>query len=1387
MKLRMEARELWDAVEYGDADFTDDRNALDAICSAVPEEMIPVLVNKKNAKEAWEAIRTLRIGDDRVRKATAQNLRAEYESIALRDGEAIEDFALRLSSMVQRLATLGDPEPDEKVVAKYLRVVRPRYKQLVISIETLLDISQLSIEEVTGRLKAADDVVPAPANTASGKLLLTEEQWVERYKKKSGELGRGGSGSGGRGKGRGKGRGRGTGGNGGSSSSRPPPDDPCPRCGKKGHWASDCYTKKKQQPAHQAHVAQEEELGTLMMAIASAQEGGQHQTPSPSIFPNSPPPPPPKSVVDVHLNEPKVFAVFDGSPDPDPARWILDTGASNHMSGSKAAFAHLDSGIHGSVRFGDGSTAQIEGSGTVLFTGKNGEHQTLSNVYYLPRITANIISVGQLDETGYQVLVEDGFMRIRDEERRLLAKIPRSPGRLYVLTVNIARPVCLAARADDEAWTWHTRFGHANFTALRKMARQELVRGMPTLNQKEQLCDACLAGKQRRAPFPQKALRRSPEPLQLLHGDLCGPITPATPSGNRYFLLLVDDYSRYMWIALLPSKDVAAAAIKNIQAAAERKSGKKLLALRTDRGGEFAAADFNDYCAHLGVRRELTAPYTPQQNGVVERRNQTVVGTARSMMKDKALPGVFWGEAVTTAVYLLNRTSCKANQGATPYELWTGSTPAVHHLRTFGCVAHVKVTTPSPKKLDDRSKRMVFVGYEPGSKAYRVYDPVTRRVHISRDIIFDETAQWAWSADQNAGHGEFVIEEADPGEPAVITTTVTSSAPASSASPTSPASTSPSPGNMAAASSPPSTAAVMTPSPGHQQALEFASPPESGFSDLLDADHDDEAPLRFRRVDNIIGESTPPGFVDRNLEEHLLLASDAEPTSFEEALKHEHWRHAMLDEMTSIEASGTWELVDPPRRVKPIGLKWVYKTKKDATGVITKHKARLVAKGYVQQQGIDFEEVFAPVARLESVRLLLAHAASQGWAVHHMDVKSAFLNGVLQEQVYVEQPPGFVLRGHENKVLHLVKALYGLRQAPRAWYAKLDSSMIELGFQRSSYEHAVYLRGTGDHRLVVGVYVDDLVITGGNNEDIIKFKEEMKSKFQMSDLGLLHYYLGLEVTQSEAGITICQSAYAAKILESAGLTGCNPSHTPMEQRLKLSKQSSAPTVDPTRYRSIVGSLRYLVNSRPDLAYAVGYVSRFMEKPTAEHLTAVKRVLRYVAGTLHYGCHYPRMKEARLVGYSDSDMAGDIDTRKSTTGVGFFLGGSIITWQSQKQRVVALSSCEAEYIAAATAACQGVWLARLLAELKGEEASPFSLKIDNESAIALSRNPVFHDRSKHIDVKFHYIRECVEENRVQLQSIKTEEQLADILTKALGRERFCELRSRLGVLHVKQAY
>lgn len=298
---------------------------------------------------------------------------------------------------------------------------------------------------------------------------------------------------------------------------------------------------------------------------------------------------------------------------------------------------------------------------------------------------------------------------------------------------------------------------------------------------------------------------------------------------------------------------------------------------------------------------------------------------------------------------------------------------------------------------------------------------------------------------------------------------------------------------------------------------------------------------------------------------------------------------------------------------------------------------------------------------------------------------------------------------------------------------------------------------------------------------------EMKDKFRMSDLGLLSYYLGMEVVQRSDGVFLSQSAYAAKILEKTGMEGCNSTQVPMEAKLKLRKDGNGEAVDSTLYRSIVGSLRYLVNTRPDLAYSVGYVSRFMEKPTPKHWAAVKHILRYISGTLKIGCWFGRNKSENLelVGFSDSDMAGDMDDRKSTTGVLYRLGESLISWQSQKQMVVALSSCEAEYIAATTAACQGIWLSRLMAEILGEKPNQTVMKIDNKSAISLCKNPVLHDRSKHIDTRFHFIRECVEKKQIVVEYVRSEDQLADILTKPVGRVRFQELRKKIGLEQVIQ--
>jgi hypothetical protein len=343
-----------------------------------------------------------------------------------------------------------------------------------------------------------------------------------------------------------------------------------------------------------------------------------------------------------------------------------------------------------------------------------------------------------------------------------------------------------------------------------------------------------------------------------------------------------------------------------------------------------------------------------------------------------------------------------------------------------------------------------------------------------------------------------------------------------------------------------------------------------------------------------------------------------------------------------------------------------------------------------------------------------------------MDVKSVFLNGDLKEEVYVHQPPGFVIPGKEGKVLRLRKALYGLRQAPRTWNAKLDFTLKGMGFRQSPHEAAIYRRGNGGNTLLVGVYVDDLVITGTKDVEVATFKKEMKDTFQMSDLGLLSFYLWIEVHQDDSRIMLRQTAYAKRIIELAGLTDCNPAPTPMEERLKLSHDSMTEEVDATHYQHLLGSLRYLAHTWSDLAFSISYVSRFMQRPTTEHQQAVKRIIRYVVGTLDHGLYYPRCPgEAHLLGYSDSDHAGDIDTSKSTRGILIFFDKCLVSWQSIKQQVVALSSCEAEYITASTASTQALWLVRLLSDLLIKDTRAVELMVDSKSALTLAKNPIFH--------------------------------------------------------------
>jgi len=504
-----------------------------------------------------------------------------------------------------------------------------------------------------------------------------------------------------------------------------------------------------------------------------------------------------------------------------------------------------------------------------------------------------------------------------------------------------------------------------------------------------------------------------------------------------------------------------------------------------------------------------------------------------------------------------------------------------------------------------------------------------------------------------------------------------------------------------------------------------------------------------------------------------------EPHTYREASSNPLWQKAMSDELQALSKTQTWDFVALPPGKTPIGCKWVYKIKTRSDGTIERYKARLVAKGFTQEYGIDYEETFAPVARLTSVRSLIAIAASKHWTLSQMDVKNAFLNGDLTEEVYMHPPPG--IESPPNTVCRLRRALYGLKQAPRAWFSKFSSTMAQFGFSSSPHDSALFLRKTAQGITLLLLYVDDMIITGDDLTCISELKQFLSSHFEMKDLGSLSYFLGLEISSDSSGYYLTQARYASDLLSRAGLTDSKTAPTPLEYNTRLTPMEGSPLSDATLYRQLVGSLVYLTVTRPDIAQAVHIVSQFLSAPRSTHYAAVLRILRYVKGTLFYGLHYSASSPLELRAFSDADWAGDPTDRRSTTGYCFFLGDSLISWRSKKQRIVSRSSTEAEYRALADTSQELLWLRWLLADMGVVHTSATTLYCDNRSAIQIAHNDVFHDRTKHIEIDCHFIRHHVASGTIHLQSVSSAAQTADIFTKTHLPHRFHDLLSKLNLV------
>jgi hypothetical protein len=966
-------------------------------------------------------------------------------------------------------------------------------------------------------------------------------------------------------------------------------------------------------------------------------------------------------------------------------------------------------------------------------------------------------------------------------------------GNLYRLNTVEYANLCHFDRHESPTLnTWHLRLGHLHQNAVKMLFDKGMATKGSYTGREIEKCVGCVLGKQHRDSFPTKSGRRATKLLEIVHTDVFGPTQVASMGKSRYFVTFIDDFSRYVYVYTLQAKSQVFGVLKEYVAMVENQTGNKVKCLRSDNGGEYTSKAVESFLKAKGIVHETTIPNTSEQNGVAERMNRTLMENARSMLCHAQLPRKFWAEAVSTAAFLRNRSPTVAVPEKTPFERWFGYKPSLNYLRVFGCDAYAHIAKGKRRKLDPKATRCIMVGYCSGSKGYRLWDVEKQCIVNRRDVSFFENA---FTRDKMSGKNveetygfanlpdlpgetEKEPENAVPGLDEVVNDEV--------------------PANQG-------ENAEEEGDPGGENDVES----EYGS---VDSDSDDtvqEEPVNLPEDgQNQAGVAPPVGaiFRDPKIDVQNIVQGQRirkqpdrfeasgkvaksvvrsiEPKTIAEAWNGKDgdlWKKATDDEYEALQKNGTYKLVPLPKGRKVVGCKWVFAIKRKPDGSVGRYKARIVVQGFSQERGIDYNEVYAPVARGNTIRTVLALSNHLDWEVHHMDVKTAFLNGDIDSEVYVKQFPGYEDKDHPDYVCKLEKNLYGLKQGARCWNSKFDEYVQKIGYKKCSSEACVYVKTRKDaksgaeSRLILVLYVDDILLASGDLGMIEDEKVLLKKGFEMEDLGEAHFILGMSIKRDRKKrlLTIDQKQYLLDILDRFGMTDCNPIDTPLEpgkryDRLKPGEAGA----DEKRFQAIIGCLTFAMTAtRPDLSAAVGALSQFMAAPSQEHMGAAKRILRYVKRTLDYGLTFDGTGGSILTGYSDADWAGDLVERRSTSGYTFQFCGGTISWSSKRQSVVARSSTEAEYIAMSQAAAEAVWLRRFLRDLGFAQSSPTTIYADNLSAMALSRNPLFHNRTKHIDVQYHYIRECVLNTIIEPVHVSSEEMVADVLTKGLARPKF----------------
>ena len=1088
---------------------------------------------------------------------------------------------------------------------------------------------------------------------------------------------------------------------------------------------------------------------------------------------------------------------------------FLDSGASDMMFVSRGAFTEYTPST--TKRMGDSAKAdnggfEIAGEGNVVQCYKvNGKEQTITytRALHTPKLNANLISVSTLDRHGLSTNFGGGKGVTKKEDGTVILVGQVNDG-MYLLDVIDHAPgepiAALSLSQPTSLEQWHRRLTHCSPLTIQEMSSKRLVDGLNishlTLNGK---CENCILGRQTRRPF-DRVTEKDLAPLDLVAFDLWGPSRTKSIGGKSYLMIILDAGTSWKWGGFLSDKSdtVTLAAFDDFRTKAETTTGRKVRRVRTD--GAFGSAAWEDYYQKHGITHEVTAPHSSAQNGLAERAIRTTMDDVRTLLQDSDLSHSYWAEAAAYSIDTRNLIPSRRHPDHIPLEKFSGKRQNIAHLRVFGAKCWATIPTnhgvqvTGGSKLDPKSVECRLLGYASGSGNYKVQDTASRRVFVSRDVVFEEGKPKRTLA--SVGEQQIPIFDTNFEYPLTNvhtdhhldnTTDPINDPVPRILDPADPAINQNAP---AIPEGPRRSARAPQPSQAGAQSVEYHQRERVGKEAGQEWAMDDRRPKasitveRFNPADNYLDEDHIACLVETKISHNI-------PRSYKHAMATdpERWMVPMNAEIDTLKAKHTWDLVKPPVGANVMDSMWIYDIKWDGEGNRIKDKARLVGKGYTQQLGIDYNETWAGVTRLESVRMTAAIAARLNLKLWRIDFVGAYLNSLTKEDIYMKQPEGFIEPGLEDHACKLVHTIYGTMQGGHDWYETLGKTYDDLGYTTSRADPCVRFKKEGGNYTLTDTYTDDIFGASNSEEEIKDRKDEIGKVWEIKDVGETEYFLGMRVQQdlTLGTIRLTQRPYWEHVIHRFELHHLTPRNVPLPVGIKLDSEMS-PKTDSERtemkdkpYRAVLGSVMWgQLATRPDLSFPVSLLARFQANPGREHWNALMHVIGYIKNTLDYGLTYSRDSELSPTAFVDADYGGCMDTRRSTSGYVFMMAGGAVTWSSKRQTTVALSTVEAEYVAMSRCAQQMVWMHSWLDEVQIEYTLPGLIKGDNRGAIALTKNTKDHGKVKHIDIRYHYIRDLLQSGSITIDQVPSANNLADLFTKPLPRDHHHRILTSLNI-------